>query len=509
MKSYFEKVRNSFHLETLLRILFVCGIVLYLRQYLANRPLWLDEAMVSLNIIRYSIFDFLSQPLPYHKQAAPFGFLVIEKLATYLFGISEYALRLFPLICGFISLWLFSLMAKVYLQRRFVLFALFGFVITPALVYYSSEVKPYYSDVFFVLLSYVVIAQSCLGELNWHKAGMMGLLGAIMIWFSFPVVFVLAGIAATLLLTALIQRDWPRFSKVGFISFFWFISFIFYYAVSLHNIIRVQGPISYWASGYISFVDANSWLVVFNNILGSPLGFSNCLWLAGSLFFIGGYSFFKEDKKKFFFLLTPLIFVFLVSGLHKYSCKTRLALFLVPIFFVLIINGVRTVSLRMKKYGLIIDLLLIGILFYGSLFAVGKGFLNPKNKEDVRSVISYVHGYKQAGDAFCIYTSAEPAILYYNHLFGYSFPKKNYKLSTYGDLESIKKDLDQLRSIPRVWLVFSHIKSHDQQRDDDLSIKYLLQSGGKLLDKFSSVGAGAYLFDLSYFLDTNAGSSAF
>jgi len=126
------------------------GIVLRLRQYLFNRSLWLDEALLTLNIISRSFLELL-QPLDY-RQGAPIGFLFLEKLAVQLFGNSEYVLRLFPFLCGIISLFLFYKVATHYINIKAVLIALGLFAISGWLVYYSSEVKQYSSDVAIVLL---------------------------------------------------------------------------------------------------------------------------------------------------------------------------------------------------------------------------------------------------------------------------------------------------------------------------------------------------------------------
>ena len=79
--------------------------MLRLRQYLTGRSLWADEAMLALNIVTRD-FAGMFQPLDY-DQGAPIGFLLVEKLFHALLGKHELALRLFPLLVGLISLWLF------------------------------------------------------------------------------------------------------------------------------------------------------------------------------------------------------------------------------------------------------------------------------------------------------------------------------------------------------------------------------------------------------------------
>ena len=80
-------------------------------RYAANRSLWLDEAYLTESILTYSArqlatTDFL------HWQAAPVGFLLLEKLAVTLLGTGEHALRLVPLLAGVASVPLFYLVVR-------------------------------------------------------------------------------------------------------------------------------------------------------------------------------------------------------------------------------------------------------------------------------------------------------------------------------------------------------------------------------------------------------------
>src|ERR1051325_2431697 len=106
-----SKLKISFSWEKAgVAALLLLGALLRMRQYLTGRSLWVDEAMLALNIVNQN-FAGLFKPLDY-DQGAPIGFLLVEKIFNSIFGKNEFTLRLFPLLVGLISLWLFYLLLK-------------------------------------------------------------------------------------------------------------------------------------------------------------------------------------------------------------------------------------------------------------------------------------------------------------------------------------------------------------------------------------------------------------
>src|SRR5919108_4459142 len=120
-------------------LILLAGFLLRLRQYLTGRSLWLDEAMLALNIVNHDFGD-LFKPLDY-DQGAPIGFILVEKTFSLMFGKNEFSLRLFPFLVGLVSLWLFYLLLKHFTRGPTLWVGLALFAFNPRLVYYSSEVK--------------------------------------------------------------------------------------------------------------------------------------------------------------------------------------------------------------------------------------------------------------------------------------------------------------------------------------------------------------------------------
>ncbi|MEL6867349.1 MAG: hypothetical protein AAFP19_23185 [Bacteroidota bacterium] len=121
------------------------GVFLRVYPYLYNRSLWFDEAMLANNIVEQS-FSQLLEPLEY-GQIAPLGFLYLEKCAYLLLGHSAYSLRLFPLLAGLLSLFLFYQLALHFFNPLMARLALAFLVFCDPHIYYSIEVKQYIFDV--------------------------------------------------------------------------------------------------------------------------------------------------------------------------------------------------------------------------------------------------------------------------------------------------------------------------------------------------------------------------
>src|SRR3989338_11217817 len=98
MKKIICLLKDIYNSDKLPFIIILIGIIFRFYRYLYNKALWLDEAMLSLNIVERSFLELL-KPLDY-RQNAPIGFLMIEKFFVNIFGNNEYSLRLFPFTCG-------------------------------------------------------------------------------------------------------------------------------------------------------------------------------------------------------------------------------------------------------------------------------------------------------------------------------------------------------------------------------------------------------------------------
>ncbi|MFN8582484.1 MAG: glycosyltransferase family 39 protein [Gemmatimonadaceae bacterium] len=194
------------------------GVLLRVAAYVHNRALWADEALYAREIVTETIDHTVVANMP------PL-FKLATQLATRTFGTSECALRLFPLLCGLAALALFAVLTAQYLEPRARAIALLLFATSDRLIYFSSELKAYSTDVACALLLTIVGTRALQGPLTTGRAIAFGALGGVLIWCSLPAVFVLAGIGTVIIVSAYLEHDTARLSRGVAAAAIWAVSF--------------------------------------------------------------------------------------------------------------------------------------------------------------------------------------------------------------------------------------------------------------------------------------------
>lgn len=499
-----QRVNSFFSSPKLAWIIIGFGILVRVVQYLYNRSLWADEAVLALNIVNRSYLELL-QPLDY-DQAAPIGFLLVEKLAVQLFGNNEYALRLFPLFSGIISLLLFYQLAKRFIPQAAIPIALVLFASLNYLVYYASEVKQYSTDVAIALLSCLVAMHLGNPKLSRSQIITVSLVGAIAIWFSHPAIFVLAGVGIASLLINIINKQKLKITNILSISATWLLSFAIFYFGFLRKIGGNEDLLTSWKRAFPSSPFDIIWLLdAFGQFFYKPLGFTGGMdGVAIFAFLIGCISCFYRRKQTLAILLSPLFVTLAAAYLHKYPFRSRLVLFLTPFIILLIAEGVEyLLNKNRQKLYYIAGIIILSLLILPPLANASNLLVNPYLKEEIKPVISYVKTNQKPGDVLYIFQRGKYQFEYYAKKYGYAegdyilgvedLDKDDGKSLSPTEANRYRNDLDKMRGNKRVWLIFSHA----ERRDENEMINAYLDKIGNKIDTFSQPGAFVYLYDLS------------
>jgi hypothetical protein len=215
-RSFRSALVESRGATVLASVLLAIGVLLRLRLYADRRSLWLDEIWVALNIVERSFLGLL-RPLDY-AQSAPVGFLWMERVAVVLGGVNELALRALPFIAGCLLLVALWSLARRLLDVRYATLCLAFAALSPILVYYSNEVKPYIVDALVaVALTWLAldVLEAPDSRRAWRRLAGGGVIGILL---STPAVFVLAGVGIALIAHPAIGRTragWVRLIGTG------------------------------------------------------------------------------------------------------------------------------------------------------------------------------------------------------------------------------------------------------------------------------------------------------
>lgn len=507
-------------------VIIAFGIIFRVVQYLHNTSLCLDEARdVVVGILGRSFSDIFKSPPDIYTPTPPAGFLIIEKLVTLTLGDSEYALRLIPLLVSVLSLFLFYSVAKQYVKPKAVPIALVLFAVLEPLIYYSAQVKPYTIDIASALLLFMAAIHIRSKKLTSAHIITFGVLGAVVVWFSSPSVFVLAGIGTVLFVSALTVKDREKTIKLLLVFLFWIAGFAAHYLLYLSKLTNeymlnaARGEECFMPFPPVSFSDMRWYITAFFNMFGETAGFYFASSIAAFLFLAGCCSMASKERQKFFILISPLPLVLLASGLSLYAFKQRIILFLMPSLLFFIAEGIEDIREKTRHNIPVINTLLIGLLLFHPVLAAGSHLFKPVSleHEEVKPVLNYIRKNWQDGDVLYLHYRVHPAFTYYSKK--YDFRDSDYIVGAYaGDkdnqwafspdyLRVYTDDINILRGKKRVWMLFTYTPLLHKGIDERIFFEYYLNTIGKQLDFIENDGPAVYLYDLSgKIIDSHTGS---
>ena len=338
-------------------ILIVFGIVARLAPYVWDRPMWLDEGSLAGNITKTAVFDF-SKPL-FNDQLAPVGFLIVERLIFRVLGGSSRALRLIPLCAGIGALFLMRAVARRMLKPRAAVLALAMFSLCDDLIYYATEIKQYSSDVLLALLCLWYVLR--LKTTAKRSYATFACFGCVAVWFSFPAVFVLAGVGSTLIVQSLLKRE--RFNAYAMIAVAtaWSASFAASYVfLSKLLVSKYTSLWVFWGFAFpprpIAVGSTIAWTVrIVLNLFINPLGFNTPLgtWvsvvLPATLFAVGGVALARKDLARLSLVLAPILFAFAAGAARLSPFYGRLILWVAPFVYLIVAAGIELLGEKNRR----------------------------------------------------------------------------------------------------------------------------------------------------------------
>ncbi len=324
-------------------------------------------------------------------QMAPPGFLVVEWVAFRTLGRTLYALRLFPLLGGVASLFLFRAVAVRVLRPRDVWVAVALFAVSDDLIYFASELKPYSTDVAAALACLLMGLGLASRPATARRLAAVAAAGAAVVWISFPSAIVLAGVGTVLLASALARRDWARALGLALASAAWGASFVVVYVLSKRQLDVPEGMWVFWGFSFPVVPPRTLWdaswpvrrfLYLFVNPLNfyTPLGWRPSTLPAVAFGLVGFASLWRRDRVRFGMVASPIVVAFALAYLRLYPCHGRLALYLVPSLLLPIAEGAGRACEAVGR-GALKAALLATILLFPTLGAFYYLLLEPRMRD--------------------------------------------------------------------------------------------------------------------------------
>ncbi len=229
-------------------VIAVAAAVLLVHEWAQARPLWLDEQMIALNLRERGWAD-LAGAL-WLGQAAPFGWLVLQRLALVTVGDGELALRLVPMLSALATVTVAWWVGRRWLGAVGATVLIVLSVTGEWLAYYALELKHYSTDVWFALwlpalAVWALEAPSPQTEVRRHA--LWWTVAAVGQWVAHGALLVTPGCATALALVTLKRRGWRAALRCSSLSLIWLASFGLHYLVAIRHTLGSSFLEGYWA----------------------------------------------------------------------------------------------------------------------------------------------------------------------------------------------------------------------------------------------------------------------
>jgi hypothetical protein len=490
-------------------MLIVIGVIARAFHFLYGRSLWLDEALLSLNICSRG-FTGLLKPLG-DNQAAPVGFLWIERACVDLFGTSERALRIPAIVSSLLLIPIFFRFARQRLGSSTAWIATGILSVLPGLIYYSAEAKQYPIDVlvcFALLASAATIAQRLPGS-SWPWTSYTALCAGGL-WMSHPSLFFAAG--TWVVLAAISYRHGYREMRhwLAIVAASTILSFSVCYLTSLRFTYTNPFLRDFWSSAYIdvpprSLGDIRQYITCFLSYF--EMMFSDYLLksstgprlgtYAAVLAVLGAVRLFKTDTRLCCFILLPLCLGVFAGAIHMYPLQGRLTLYAAAPLTLLISYAVAYYF----KEGM--EPAAVGWIFYAGLILLpvmecGAILQQRPQREEVRACMEVLRHEARPNDSVYIYGESQaPVEFYRTYRAAFSLPGIRFvEGGAAADEKQRWPETEISRVSGRVWFIFSHVQERTIGNEEDLLVNQLYQHGEALVPPRRFYGATLYLFNL-------------
>ncbi len=483
------------HLPVIGLLIILLGTALRLNVYVQNRSLIIDEANLARNIVERD-YNRLFTTLDYEQYAPPL-YSSLVKFLTQRFGVNEFVFRLPSLIAGILSLILLLAISKMVIKKYTgTWYALLLFAFSILAIRYATEFKPYAIDAAFTLGFIWWVLKTKQNGIRKSIILWWAILGALAIWFSMPVVFILASAGSALLVEAR-KNDRRMIPYIALMGVSWIISFGVYYMSILHHDAHSDYLSNYHKSYFFNFIptsfaEANQSIKLLISLLRSATDQTiiSLAW-AGITFLTGLVLLIRDNRFTSILLAGPILLCLVTSHLKLYSLIPRLTLFMIPLILLIMGMGVSFLWDKANRVG---KIALAAVMILTIANKDGYTYVwKSMEFENAKSVMQYIN--KNTSDDTFIFVQHDgvPAFIFYNEMYDKAWGFQNYHLAHWRESAEtvIRKSLDNTGK-DTFWIFLSHTFPQEH-------IDQYIEMGERIgveTDRFVSTHASCYLFNV-------------
>ncbi len=490
-------------------VFFLCLGIFYRIYGIGARSLWTDEAWVALAAIQPAAAAALAGG----KSTPPFYLLTVWGLVQVL-GASETVLRITSVLLGIGSLVLFWPLARWLLPPWQALAALALVSVSHRLVYFSKELKQYSADVFFAVLTFLLVER----QLRRGGQGGWGLLTAVLalgLGYSFPLVFILPVAAGVLWwqLPAARRAVVLSFGTLALVFLVYYLTLfrgqvdrelLIYWQADFPDLSAV-GPFftwlgaAWWRFGRYFFADwrvlPGAALLLVGLVACARHGQARVVWyffgpllLALAAAFAQRYPFMgRAGGVRLMMFAAPMLYLVTGAGLGAvggWLWQRTKRWQADPAAASLDENGGgKKLGWRLGPVVLLGLYLLAVILWLRPVFLWQENLWPQMNREEIAPLVRYLEAHRRPGDAIYLYYFASDPFMFY-----YQGPFTDIIWGQSCHDCGLPLPAARLAQIQRLWLLFSHFET---EADVDRFIMNLLGEGWT--KEFSLAQPGALL----------------
>jgi len=455
------------------------------------------------------LWALLTKPL-LMDQVAPRGFLLVERLAVMTFGPSELGLRLFPFLCGVVSVILFRRLAERMLTGAGPALALFLFAIGVPLIRYGGDVKQYAVDIVAAIGLLLLALDLREKEATTNRLLLTGALGLVIVWFSQTAVLVMAGIGLGLAVDWLISRDQRAGRELLVMIPLWGVASIAAVIAGTRSMTPSTREFmdDFWAGGFfprtLRVTEAPGWFWERLSSIFSDPSLLRYRWPAVFLFvaLVGVIALWQRSRAAALLLVGPFVVAIAAAVAHQYPFRGRLIVWLVPSALIAAAAGAEWIRGQASAVHSGVGAALGAVLMLAFLASPAMAMWEmppPYDIEHWRALLSYLQSHRQTGDEVYALPIQRIGMNFYGPSYGLQPQDWSTGVCEQNDTRAYIQDVDRYRGVRRLWVVSGSTRPFRVARASVL--KYLNTIGVKKdsleLPSLTMTSVSVELYDLS------------